>query len=153
MVLIFFRLIIYLFTFNTTRTLTTVICEYNTPICNIYDTLEYKYLYQLSSSQRTVASIRYLRIIKKMHRTTSYLNAAVLFVFLWTTIPLRPCLCYNTDCDFTERLVHFQKTMAHLKWYKDFSYEIWYVCGDLCLILVIIAKWLMQEHVLAIFKK
>lgn len=37
-----------------------------------------------------------------MRRTTSYSNAAVLFAFLWLTIPSRPCLCLNTDCDFTE---------------------------------------------------
>ncbi|XP_022172722.1 uncharacterized protein LOC111035420 [Myzus persicae] len=34
-----------------------------------------------------------------MHQTMSYSNAAVLFTFLWATIS---CLCYNTDCDFTE---------------------------------------------------
>ncbi|XP_025198209.1 multiple epidermal growth factor-like domains protein 11 [Melanaphis sacchari] len=37
-----------------------------------------------------------------MRGTTSYSNAAVLFAFLWVTIPSKPCLCYNTDCDFTE---------------------------------------------------
>ncbi|XP_060847743.1 uncharacterized protein LOC132927259 [Rhopalosiphum padi] len=37
-----------------------------------------------------------------MCQTTSCLNAAVLLAFLWVTIPSKPCLCYNTDCDFTE---------------------------------------------------
>lgn len=37
-----------------------------------------------------------------MYRTTSYSNTAILFAFLWVTIPLRLCLCYNADCDFTE---------------------------------------------------